>query len=251
MNPSPTASPPSAAPQRSESKQPVLQVFVMPVGLPRCRMLVTCSMTLESRVEELARTEALDQSDPLFDEPLELWEEASGKHAKGASSKSAQLPLTFAVVRLGEDGDELDTLAVAQILSDELRGYGLFNPREGAAVALPLRRTLNGQHLPSALLHCFIHSGYLKRPPREPTLSSASSGLSTGSYLPLRPPSGVKSRQKCHAISLEHSCRLIPSSEVISATAPPSLHPCPVPMPYWLPPAPPTHLHTCPRTCSP
>lgn len=141
---------------RTSDKQPVLEVFVMPTGLPRRRMRVAC---LTEAQAELAHTEVATGTDPLFDEALKLWEDASGK--------GEPILLVFSVQAValpdasGGDGAVEEVLAEARIMSDELRRFGLSNPREGAAVALPLLR--DGETLPGALLHCYVHAGYIKR----------------------------------------------------------------------------------------
>jgi hypothetical protein len=166
----PSISTSGGADRRGAAKEPVLQLFVMPVGLPRRRALRVVCMT-EGSEEPLGCTQPQDRTDPLFSEPLELWSEASGKEGS--------IPLTFlmkaqpvdddssapAHVSDGDGNDEAreETLAIARIASDELRRFGLYNPREGAAVALPLT-TAAGEPLPAACaLHCYVHVGYSVR----------------------------------------------------------------------------------------
>ena len=197
----------SSPPSEHTPKQPVLQVFAMPVGLPRCRMRVTCST---DPCTLLARTEVVDVKDPLFEEPLELWDEASGKQPRGAIARGAPLPLTLAVDREGEGG-QFTTLAVARISSDELRAFGLFNPREGAAVALPLHSAPDGPPVPEgAQLHCFVHAGYSRRPPRAATEScdSTMSLSEPPTDLLLQSVARANRQAKRHALSVEHVCRL-------------------------------------------
>jgi hypothetical protein len=165
---------------RSSSKEPVLQLFVMPVGLPQRRGLHVSIIDGDASSAPLATTSTSDRRDPLFSDPLELWGRASGK--------DASLPLTFAVMAEGSDFP----IAVAKINSDELRRFGLFNPREGAAVALPLTPpegdaegagtgdsdagtpsttrepnaplpSLHGAADAVPMLHCYVHVGYSVR----------------------------------------------------------------------------------------
>ena len=61
---------------------------------------------------------------------------------------------------------------------DELRKLGLYNPCDGAAVALPLTRLQHacGMHerlLWNAVLHCYVHVGYCKRRKDSSTPQSA------------------------------------------------------------------------------
>ena len=70
----------------SRIKEPVLQLFVMPTGLPARRGI---RVTVLDGETTLAATVTSDRRDPLFAEPLELWGAASGKNAS--------LPLTFSI----------------------------------------------------------------------------------------------------------------------------------------------------------
>ena len=132
------------------AKEPVLQIFVRPVGLPQREG--THVIVVGASDEILASTNASASSrDPLFSDPLELWGSASGKEAA--------LKLTFMVCSSPEE-----VLAEASISSSELRKLGLYNPREGAAVALPLKSSQTVA--PDAALHCYVHVGYSVRKPR-------------------------------------------------------------------------------------
>lgn len=137
-----------------ERKEPVLQVFVQLCGLPWRRSLRVVCTTEDSR-EQLGATAASARVDPLFADPLELWNEASGKEAS--------MPLGFIVEAVSQlDGlEEYEALARARIASDELRRFGLYNPREGAAVALPLYALSTGDEV--GKLHCYVHVGYSVR----------------------------------------------------------------------------------------
>ena len=148
----------------------MLQLFVKPVGLPKRAGLRVVAAADGSNPEILGATQTSDRADPLFNDPIELWNDASGKEGS--------LPLVFSVkatamaeeagansssssASAGADAEE--TLAVARISSSALRRFGLYNPREGAAVALPLL-SLSGEPLPSKVaLHCYVHVGYSVR----------------------------------------------------------------------------------------
>lgn len=162
----------SAAPEGSGSigeqqKEPVLQLFVNPVGLPKRRgmRVVVESDDRQEDDEPLGATQRSDHQDPLFNDSIELWDQASGK--------DGSVQLRFLVKAWRDDvPDKEETLAIASIRSDELRRFGLYNPREGAAVALPLY-TSSGEQLPLELgrhaepaqlaLHCYIYVGYSRR----------------------------------------------------------------------------------------
>ena len=204
--------------KEDQNKEPVLQLFVMPVGIPKRRGLrvvvevdssgagdreggaggsgnggSSSSSSVGGRI--LGMTQRSDRQDPLFNDPIELWSEGSGKdgsvtlkfsvnaYREGSSGQKQE-------EKEGKEGDtgneekkeeekkeeeeeeEEETLAVARIKSDSLRRFGLYNPREGAAVALPLR-TLAGEKLPlrpgararlaQMALHCYVHVGYSVR----------------------------------------------------------------------------------------
>ena len=151
-------------------KEPVLQLFVMPTGLPARRGI---RVTVLDGETTLAATVTSDRRDPLFAEPLELWGAASGKNAS--------LPLTFSITAEDDNAGSSSSqpLAIAKIKSDELRKYGLYDPREGAAVALPLvlpADAATSEPLPrDAALHCYVHVGYSVRRER-PSGSSARGG---------------------------------------------------------------------------
>ncbi|KAL1511099.1 hypothetical protein AB1Y20_005921 [Prymnesium parvum] len=191
-SPPPPSSPPSSA-EPKPRKHPVLQLFVRPFGLPHLPLCVVCS----SASRELARTEVSCRRDPLFDEPLELWDDASGK--------GASLPLTFAVLHRPAapppPAAPLPTLAVAHIASDKLRRLGLFNTREGAAVALPLLvpAAPGAPSAPPATLHCYVHAGYSYRPrkPRPPPADAPP------------PPPPPAARREC--LRLSYRCRSLRS----------------------------------------
>ena len=133
-------------------KEPVLQLFVRPMGVPEQRGLWVAVFSSDGRV---AFTQSSDRCEPLFSHPLELWGQASGKEAS--------MPLTFKVMAKAQ------TLAEAHIESGELRKFGLYNPREGAAVALPLKMPdeMEAAGQPplarDAALHCYVHAGYSVR----------------------------------------------------------------------------------------
>ena len=134
------------------SKEPVLQLFVKPMGVAEQRGLWVAVFSSDGRV---ACTQSSDRCEPLFSHPLELWGKASGKEAS--------VPLTFKVMAKAQ------TLAEAHMESGELRKFGLYNPREGAAVALPLKvpdEMEAARHPPlarDAALHCYVHAGYSVR----------------------------------------------------------------------------------------
>ena len=173
----------------SRPKEPVLQLFVMPVDVPhRCGMRVVCSSVIDGAdggapgggtgVDEvlLGATRPSDKRDHLFSDPIELWDEASGRQAS--------VPLVFRVKARRErqgsplphegasassstaDGDEEETLACARIGSDQLRSFGLYNPREGAAIALPLLAPDGTPLARGCALHCYVYVGYSSRPRR-------------------------------------------------------------------------------------
>ena len=158
-------------------KEPVLQLFVMPAGLPQRRGLRVVAMVDGHPDQPLGATQPSDRHEPLFSDPLEFWDEAAGKEAS--------VPLRFLVKALRLDGveapgDPEETLAVALIKSDALRRLGLYNPREGAAVGLPLR-SVSGERLPpEALLHCYVHVGYSVRRKRQERLEPSSVVGATG-----------------------------------------------------------------------
>ena len=158
-----------------DRRQPVLQVFVKPCNItPPRRLRVAVHSGAPSEDNVLACTQPASALwDPLFEEPLVLWDEASGK--------DGSVPLTFVVEAV--DCEPPEPLASARIGSDLLRRFGLYNPREGAAVALPLQ--LTGGEPPragraaaagAAALHCYVHVGYSPRrstPGRSPSASAA------------------------------------------------------------------------------
>ena len=160
----PSASPAGSTPGHERSstrkKEPVVQLFLnLQWGLPRERVRVA---VLVEGGRELTGTRPTEKQDPMFDEHLELFGEAAGKDTSQR--------LTFAVQSVGP-GDRwreatMRTIATAHIASDELRRAGMYNPHEGAAVALPLRAVpeawpATSPPLPrGAALHCYVHAGY-------------------------------------------------------------------------------------------
>ena len=126
-----------------QQKEPVLQLFVNPVGLPKRRgmRVVVESDDRQEDDEPLGATQRSDHRDHR--DSIELWDQASGK--------DGSVQLRFLVKAWRDDvPDKEETLAIASIRGDELRRFGLYNPREGAAVALPLY-TSSGEQLPLEL----------------------------------------------------------------------------------------------------
>lgn len=159
------------------AKEPVLQVFVRPLGLPAS---ATGSISVAVHGDDdslLASTHTSSTRTPLFKHPIELWGSASGKEAPQK--------LTFKVL----SGSPARSLAEARITSNELRKYGLYNPREGAAIALPLQPpddsevTSPREPLASgAALHCYVHVGYSVR--RGRSQASMAGGAALGASSP-------------------------------------------------------------------
>ena len=149
----------------NELKRPLVQVFVRPAGL-LWRGAIWVSVRASNDTSTLACTRSLGQCGRLFGAPLELWGEAAGK--------GAAVPLILTMLSC----ESAQPLAEAHVRSDELRKLGLYNPCDGAAVALPLTRLQHacGMHerlLWNAVLHCYVHVGYCKRRKDSSTPQSA------------------------------------------------------------------------------
>lgn len=152
----------------SGAREAVLQAFVRPVGLPHKpgQQLRVAAFRANSTAP-LAFTPATDRQDPLFRSALELWGDDFGKDAPCVS-------IFFRVQLCSDSGEQ--TLAEARTSSTELRKFGLYNPREGAAVSFPLvlpadapqsssgggdDATHSSASLPpDACLHCYLHVGH-------------------------------------------------------------------------------------------
>ena len=130
-----------------------MQLFLHLQGVPRQRVRVA---VLTEDGDEIDGTRPSTKQDPMFEDHVELFGEASGKNAS--------LPLVFTVQAVGTSDRWREALlvpiATARITSDALRRAGMYNPHEGAAIALSLRWADEASSLPAALLHCYVHAGY-------------------------------------------------------------------------------------------
>ena len=154
--------------------EPLLQLYAMPQGVrgelwssdcqrvpPAPLLRVVCYLEPladdgpDAPPVELARTEVRHTADPLFTEPLELWDEASGR----GGSRTLRFEVQDGAVMHGVDAQPPVALAIATAASDALRRAGRSGSvMQGVALALPLR-TPAGKALPGGRLHLYVHAG--------------------------------------------------------------------------------------------
>ena len=154
--------------------EPLLQLYAMPQGVrgelwssdcqrvpPAPLLRVVCYLEPladdgpDAPPVELARTEVRHTADPLFTEPLELWDEASGR----GGSRTLRFEVQDGAVMHGVDARPPVALAIATAASDALRRAGRSGSvMQGVALALPLR-TPAGKALPGGRLHLYVHAG--------------------------------------------------------------------------------------------
>lgn len=213
------------------NKEPVMQIFVMPVGLPQQQLRVAVAYEDASDGALLGCTRPSRRLEPLFDEHIELFNEAAGKVAAGKVSA----PLVFLVQTLAPPAaaasgsasttctdEQWVTLATAHSSSDKLRGIQS-NPHQGGAVALPMHAAAGAPPLkPNALLHCYVHSGYYVRGMRRHS-SNSTPGVrdrrttreEVGANSHLDPGGATGGRRRRDVLELEYACS---TSDAQSAT---------------------------------
>ena len=203
---------------RNRGTEPLLQVFVMPQGLPQVLpMRVVCYLegVGDAPRVELARTEVRRTRDPLFKEPLELWGEASGR---GGSRT-----LCFEVHDATPGAEAPTALASVSSASDTLRRAGRScSAAQGVALALALK-TPEAKPVPGGLLHLYVHAGDgVRDPVREAAHAArlrAADEAAAAALLPPKPP--VRMAQ--HAVPLR--LQWIPSgAPPLHRAAAPPLH---------------------------
>jgi hypothetical protein len=140
--------------------------------------VLLASVSTRFHLGHLARicaTEWQQKRDPFFDHPIRLWGSAAG-YRRDANAHLAFLVMAASQSQAPPQAADAEpaciqgpVLAIAEINSSELRRLGLYNPREGACVSLPLTARASSLDVVGAppyrrpQLHLQIHTGYANR----------------------------------------------------------------------------------------